>query len=38
MLELGKRDLLVLSTDARLCIAALGAGYQAENFNHHRNL
>ena len=38
MLEIGRQQLVVLSTDARLCIAALNAGYEALNFNHYRNL
>ncbi|MGA2409992.1 MAG: hypothetical protein ABSG46_06320 [Candidatus Binataceae bacterium] len=35
MLEAGKQNLLILSTDAKLCIAAHNAGYESLNFTHY---
>lgn len=38
LLEVGKLDVVLVSTDAALCVAAQKAGYSALNFNHIRNL
>jgi hypothetical protein len=38
LLEVGKTDIVLVSVDANLCIAAQNAGYEAVNFNHLRNL
>jgi hypothetical protein len=38
MLEMGKQNLVILSTDNNLCLAAQRAGYEAENFNHQRRV
>lgn len=37
LLELGRADLLLLSVDVKLCLAAQAAGYPAQNFNHLRH-
>jgi hypothetical protein len=36
LLEIGKQDIVILSVDHDLYMAALAAGYDAVNFNHHR--
>jgi hypothetical protein len=36
LLEIGKQDIVILSVDHDLYMAALAAGYAAVNFNHHR--
>jgi hypothetical protein len=38
LLEIAKEDIVILSVDANLCIAAENSGYAAINFNHHRGL
>jgi hypothetical protein len=38
LLEVAREEVVVLSTDANLCIAAANAGYEAVNFNHLRDL
>jgi hypothetical protein len=37
LLEMGKEDVVILSADLDLCVAAEMAGYTAVNFNHERD-
>jgi hypothetical protein len=37
LLEIGKEDVVILSADLDLCVAAEMAGYTAINFNHERD-
>jgi hypothetical protein len=37
ILEVSREDIVVLSVDANLCVAAVRAGYEAVNFNHERD-